>query len=132
MVDWCDVGVVVMFIGFCCDEVGILLVLEFEYYLGMVEVELIWFVNEVVECWFLIGLILVYWYGKIVFGECIVFVVVVLFYWWVLFEVVDFFMDYLKICVFFWKKEYKVFGILVIWVEVIFVDDKDVVCWLRF
>lgn len=43
--------------------------------------------------------------GDMYFGDIIVFVVVVFVYWCVVFEVVDFLMDYFKIKVVFWKWE---------------------------
>lgn len=58
-------------------------------------------------------------------GEEIVFIGVMVFYWCVVFEVVSFMIDILKIQVLFWKKEFDVQGEC--WVEIRVEDDRVVV-----
>lgn len=123
------IGVVVGFVGYVCDfndgcEVGGMF---FEYYLGMIEKVFGKIVVEVGQCWLLLCLEIFYCIGCLELGELIVFVGCVSVYWQVVFDVCNFVMDYLKICVLFWKKEDIVEGLC--WVEGCCSDQVVVQCW---
>lgn len=69
----------------------------------------------------------IYCYGDLVSGEMIMMVVMVVCYCKVVFEVVDFLMDYLKFCVLFWKCEIILDGVE--WVVVKDDDEEVFKCW---
>lgn len=93
----------------------------------MIEKLLVEIVELVCECWLLGWVMVIYCIGEMWLGEEIVFVGVISVYCGSVFVVGEFIMDYLKICVLFWKCEVMLDGEC--WVDVCDSDCQVVECW---
>jgi molybdopterin synthase catalytic subunit len=126
-----DIGAVVAFTGLCRDEHGTLAALELEHYPGMAEAEMSRVLDEAKARWPLDGAVLIHRFGKIAPGENIVLVIAASRHRTAAFAAAEFLMDYLKTRAPFWKKEHRVDGSSVGWVEAKDADDQALQKWVR-
>ena len=124
-----DIGAVVTFTGICrADESGApIAALTLEHYPGMAEAEITRHIEEAAARWPLLGVTVIYRYGRIEPGEGIVLVATASSHREAAFSGASFIMDYLKTRAPFWKQVETTAG--TDWVEAKAEDDAAAKRW---
>jgi len=124
-----DIGAVVTFTGLCRDENASLSAIELEHYPAMAQKELRRIAAQALMRWPLSALTVIHRFGRIVPGDNIVLVIAAARHRRAAFEAADFIMDFLKTSAPFWKKDHRIDGRPVGWVEARKQDEQDRQRW---
>src|SRR6187399_2312203 len=126
-----DIGALVTFTGICrgAESGEPIAALTLEHYPGMAEAEIARHVEEAKSRWPLLGVTVVYRYGRIAPGEDIVLVVTASSHREAAFAAAEFLMDYLKTQAPFWKQVESTAGRT--WVEAKDSDDAAAARWQK-
>jgi molybdopterin synthase catalytic subunit len=122
-------GALVVFTGYCRDEVGTLVALRIEHYPGMAEIEIEATLTQARARWPLLGAVIRHRFGDIAVGDKIVLVAVAARHRREAFEAAEFLMDYLKSRAPFWKRERRADGRLGEWVDAREEDEGALARW---
>jgi molybdopterin synthase catalytic subunit len=123
-----SIGAVVSFTGLCRNEGGRLAALHIEHYPGMAEEEIARIAGEVRTRFGIAEALVIHRHGRVLPGECIVFLATSATHRAGAFAAADFLMDYLKTCAPFWKKEEGAEGA---WIEAKASDAATMERWRK-